>query len=286
VIRPQRVWRAVFGPYPVDRAYQWRGTPIDGRPFLRVAHFGDCLFREMPLSHGIHTMPGYPCVLGERLGWAGLGMEFSTMMVARFEHLPQTPDALTTYLKLTGDPDVVLVHTGGVYSRLQVLPSTHEILRMREDVGRALGRRVFVGYAALRPTLRAFGRWDERYAGAEAVGGHLRAVRERWPHARVAVIAPFERATSRRQARLCRRITDDVRAQAAAAGVAFLDCTDLLPAERRDLRCANRLNVNAAGSRLVGDRLADWVLAGTPEHQLAGAGERRAGGLGAVDELA
>jgi hypothetical protein len=262
VLRPQRAWRAIFGPYPVDTAYRWRGTSIgDGRPFVRVAHFGDCSFREMPLSHGIHTGPGYPRVLAERLEAAGLGMEFSSMMVSRFEDLPQTPEALTRFLTLSGDPDVVLVHTGAQYLTLQVLPATHSILRMREDVGRAMGRHVFTGYRlVVRPLQRAAGRFLIPYRGADALGTHLRAAQERWPEARVAVMPPFERSVARRQMRLWGCVREDAAAQAAAAGVAFLDTTPLVPGRRRDLRCANGTNLNAEGTEIVGGWLADWVL--------------------------
>ena len=62
------------------------------------------------------------------------------------------------------------MHTAAVYLRLEVLPSTHEILRMREDVGRALGRHVFLGYRFLRPVLRAAGRFAIALRGSRRAG--------------------------------------------------------------------------------------------------------------------
>ena len=97
---------------------------------------------------------------------------------------------------------------------------------------------------------------------------------------------PLERIAARRQARLWRRIRADAAAQAAAAGVAFLDCSELVPAGRHDLRCANGINMNAEGSAILGDRPGGVGTAGVPEHQLASVVERGAGGLGGRHEVA
>ena len=95
VLRPQRVWRAVFGPLPDRHGVRVARAPrstTGGRscasPTSATACSARCRSRTASTPR-----PGYPRVLAERLGAAGLGMEFSSMMVARYEELPQTPES-------------------------------------------------------------------------------------------------------------------------------------------------------------------------------------------------
>jgi hypothetical protein len=254
-----RVLRAAAGEQPFDAALRWRGLESAGRPLLRIAHYGDCSWREMPLAHGVHTPPGYPLVAAERLAAQGFATEFSTVVANQFEHLPSAAE-LEVHLKLTGDPDVVIVQLGTLYSRVIFFPDTPDTLRLRARIGRALGRRIFLGYRLMLPLLYRFGRFCVPYAGAGAGATFLAALRERWPHSRVAVLLPFPRVHGTpSQDEVLSRVRRDLAAVAAEAGVEVLDAAPLLPRDARHLRGANGYNLNAEGSALVGELVAGWV---------------------------
>ncbi len=75
---------------------------IPGEPALRVGYYGDCMFRAMDHSHGVHTPVGWPRVLAERLLERGERIEFSVVSMTEFDHLPgraelgQSPGRLAT----------------------------------------------------------------------------------------------------------------------------------------------------------------------------------------------
>jgi hypothetical protein len=248
-------------PRPYDHALRWRGDAPAGLPVLRVAHYGDCSFREMPLSHGVHTPAGYPRYMAAALRERGLGMEFSSVVAGRFEDLPH--EYPTWHLKLTGDPDVVLVHLGAQYRRLVVVPDTPRTLAAREAVGRRLGRHVFLGYRVVHPLARLAGRFSLPYAGAQELERFLAMLRERWPRARVAVVLPFpaRAAAAARQHERARLVEADSREAAGQAGAEVIDLAAVVPGAALELRCANGYNLNAAGSAAVGEHLAAWALA-------------------------
>jgi hypothetical protein len=251
-----RVAGTLAGEQPRDEALRWRGLPYDGAPVVRIAHYGDCGWREMPLSHGVHTPPGYPRAIAGRLAERGYGTEFSSVVANQFEHLPREGE-LEMHLKLTGEPDVVLVQLGALYPRRVVLPDTPETLRLRARISRALGRRVFLGYRLLLPPVWRFGRFSVPYQGAHRLDAFLAGVRERWPAAHVIVLLPFERALGAPvQKALLGRIRGDVAAVAARAGVELVDPAPAVPADVPGLRCANGYNLNARGSALVGEMIA------------------------------
>jgi hypothetical protein len=252
----RRIAKAVVekaaGPPHVDRALRWRGTAEAGKPLVRVAHFGDCGWREMPLSHGVRTDPGFPRAMAEALAEDGLGMEFSSWVVGEIEWLPPY-EYLDLHLRLTGDPDVVIVQLGSIHSRLAILPDTPEMLRLRERIGRKSGRHVFAAQHVLQPARAALGRFRHPYPGVEPFATFLGDVRRRWPQARLVVLLPWPRTIAcRRQREQMERVRADERAAAEAVGVEWLDVAqDALPD-----RCANGYNLGPESSRRVGRRLA------------------------------
>lgn len=240
------------GPGAEDRALRWRGTAQDGMPLVRVAHFGDCGWREMARSHGVHTDPGYPKAMAEVLAESGVGMEFSSWVVSEIEWLPAA-EYLDVYLRLTGEPDIVLIQLGSIHSRLAIFPDTPELLRLRERLGRKLGRHIFAAQRVHQPFRVAFGRFRHPYPGIERYATFVADVRDRWPQARVVVLLPWQRTvTCKRQRAMAERVRADERAAAEAAGVEVLDLAeDALPD-----RCANGYNLGPESSRRVGRRLA------------------------------
>jgi hypothetical protein len=240
------------GPQVEDRALRWRGTAEAGKPVLRIAHYGDCGWREMPRSHGTHTPPGWPLAMADALAEDGTTLEFSSWVVHELQWLPRYED-LDVHLRLTGDPDVVVVQLGATHTRLIVLPDSPELLRLRARIARRLGRHVFVAHRPVEWMLAAFGRFSHPYPGAEPLGPFLAAVRERWPQARVVVLLPWHRTVAaRRQREMIDRIRAEERTVAEAAGVEVIDLAeDALPD-----RCVNGYNLGPESSRRVGRRLA------------------------------
>ena len=248
----RRALELAAGHQPEDHALHWRGTAAPGRPVLRVAHYGDCSWREMARSHGIHTDPGYPRAIAAELEREGIGLEFSAWVVHTFEWLPG-PEGLETHLHLTGDPDVVMVHAGALYSRMVVLPDDAVVLRLRERIARRLGGAVFAAYRPLRPLVAAFGHFSVRYDGAGELRRFLATVSERWPGAQVLVLLPYPRVCCcARQEAMQARVREDVRAAAEAAGVAVVDPAPETGADR----CVNGYNLGPASSARFGRRLA------------------------------
>ena len=147
------------------------------------------MFRAMDHSHGVHTPVGWPRVLAERLLERGERMEWSTVFMTEFDHLPGRED-LGHYLRLSDVPDVVFVALGTRYANLAVLPETPAMLRLREDIGRRLGRHAITGYRLQRPLMRVFGRPAAPYGGAAGLERFLTAVRDEWPDVPVALITP------------------------------------------------------------------------------------------------
>ncbi len=255
-LRP--AYHRVLGRLPTDPTRGWPATAVPGEPALRVAYYGDCSFRAMDHSHGVHNPVGWPRVLAERLLERGERMEWSTVFMTEFDHLPGRED-LGHYLRLSGLPDVVVVQLGARYTRRAVLPDTPAFLRLREDIGRRLGRHVFTGYRFLRPLVRVFGRQVAPYGGAAGLERFLAAARDAWPDAAVVMIPPPPRHPALPvQREIEARVVADARAACRRAGVECLDLTEVLGDDPR-LRCANGYNPSTAGAELVGEHLADWL---------------------------
>jgi hypothetical protein len=264
------VYHRLLGPQPVDPTRRWRGTATPGEPALRLAYYGDCAFRAMDRSHSISAPVGWPAVLADRLAARGTALEASLVFVGGYEGLP-AGEALTQHLRLSGDPDVVVVQNGAIYTRRILIPDAPWSLRLRDDVGRRLGRFVFAGYRLARPLVRLAGRPSVEYHGAAHLERFLGDVRRRWPEARVVMIPPHRRLIARaEQRRLEVRLIADARLAAERTGVDFLDVSEALPRSRPELRCANGWNYSSAGSELVAERFLGWLDATAPaEHPVA-----------------
>lgn len=255
-VRP--LYHRVFGALPTDPTRHWLGTARQGEAALRIAYYGDCAFRAMDRSHGLDTPVGWPAALTRRLAERDVPAEFSLVFMPDYEHLPDR-ERLTRYLHLSDDPQVVVVHTGGVYARRVIFSDSARMVRLRENIGRRLGHHVFAGYRLVRPVVRLAGRPVTAYYGTQRLERFLAVAGDAWPEATIVVIAPFRRLIAgREQRRLEARLVTDARAAAARAGVDFLDLSDLLRG-RPELRCANGYNLSSLGSEFVGERMLEWL---------------------------
>jgi lysophospholipase L1-like esterase len=252
----------------------WPGTAHPDLPTVRMLHVGDCSLRTMESSHDFCAPLGYPRVAAEALLEQGIGTEFSHYFAVLFEHLPDM-ELLRRRMKLSGDPDVIVVQVGASYARRLILPDTRAIMRLRSDLGRRLGPRVFNVYRPLRPVVRHIGRHPTEWHGSEALERFLRDVRWEWPEASVVLLQPFLGVHPYpTQLPIRARTAAHVHAAAERCGVPELDFTDLLGTDP-SLRGANGHNLNARGSELVGRELADWVLAGQPPSSVRALDVRR-----------
>jgi hypothetical protein len=255
----RRLDKLAFG-RPHDPTPGWSGlASVEGRP-LRVARFGSCELRAMDGPHGTHTPVGYPRRLAEVAAEQGLAIEFGNVFVGTYEDLPRTREELWRYLRLSGDPDVVLVHVGGMYGYRVILPVSRRIVSLREKAGRAVGRLVFGSYRVLNPLARRMGRYAVAYHGGERLDAFLSLLEETWPQASVHVLLPLVPLTDGAFDRpLTERIAGEIRTVAARHGLEAIDPEPVTGDPR--LRCANGVNLNSAGSEAFGDRLAEAVLA-------------------------
>jgi hypothetical protein len=254
------LYRAIMGRTPAhDPGRRWPGTAAPGAPALRVLHVGDCGFREMELGHDMTAPAGYPRVAAELLRERdGIDIAFGHYFAPGFEALPDMA-SLERHMHLDGEPDVVLIQTGGSYARKVVLPHGHAIHRLRADGNRRVGRLAYPVHALLRQWVRFAGRYASPYPGTEALERFLMQLRETWPHAELVVMVPFPRSHNyRRQLQIARRTEADMKAAATRCGATILDAGPAL-GFARSLRCANAYNLNARGSKVVGELLADWI---------------------------
>jgi hypothetical protein len=257
------LYHRILGPLPVDPTRGWRGNGVENASALRIVYYGDCAFRAMDRAHALDSQVGWPTFLSERLRARGTASEWSVVFVPDYETLPPA-ESLRRYVYVPGDPHVVIVHTGGIYGRRVILPDTPLMLRLRDDIGRRLGRHVFAGYRMLRPIIRLAGRPVTPYQDAADLQRFLLDVRAAWPDAAIVVIGPFRRLIAgAAQRRIEARVIADTRAAAHAGGVDFMDLSRILRG-RQDLRCANGYNLSVAGSRVVADELLGWLDARAP----------------------
>jgi GDSL-like lipase/acylhydrolase family protein len=252
-------YRAVFGPRDEDPARGWRGVTPQGLPALRMLYVGDCGMRAMEHGHRLRSPLGWPAVVAERLVENGVGFEFSHSFCVLFEDLPDM-ETLQRHCKLSADPDVIAVQLGASYTRRVIISDTERMMQLRDDVKRRLGRGVWPAYKPLRAWVRVFGRFMTPYNGASGLERFLREVHERWPEADVVVMPPFPRTFTYPVSIPVRDQVDaDVRAVAARTGTALLDFDEVL-GDDPALRCVSGYNLNARGSGLAGERIADWLL--------------------------
>ena len=243
-----------------DPVPSWRGTAEPGLEELRLLHVGDCGLRTMESSHDFYAPLGFPRAAADVLLQHGIGITFSHYFAVRFEHLPDM-ELLRRRLRFDGDPDVIVVQLGATYNRRVILPDTRTIMRLRCDLGRRLGPRVFHVYRPLRPLVRRVGRHAAVYPGPAPLERFLRDVSREWPDARIALMQPFLGIYPYpTQLPIRARTAAHVRETAARCGVDELDFNDLLGNDPA-LRGANGYNLSARGSEVVGCELVEWILA-------------------------
>ena len=256
----RRVYRALVGPaVDVDLVREWPGTARDGLALLRVLHVGDCGIRRMETSHDPKAPLGFPAVTAERLLEHGTGMEFFHYFAVNYDQLPSM-ERLRRVMKLSGDPDVILVQLGATHGRRLIVPDTRRVMNFRYDLARRSGRLVFPWYKLLWPWVRLAGRHNSPYEGPQKLERTLAALREEWPDAQVVLMESFPRAFIYPTAvPIMARVEADARDTADRCGVERIDFSDVLGKDP-SLRCAPGYNLNGRGSQLVGERLADWLL--------------------------
>ena len=243
----------------------WKGTPSGPRGGLRIMHVGDCSLRTMETSHDFEGPIGYPAALGERLAEHGLGVEFGHYFAITYEYLPDI-EKLQKVTKLSGAPDLILIHSGTTYQRRVILKSTPRVNQLRLDVGRRLGRSIFFTHRfLLRPLVRRFGKHMNPYNGTGLLDDFIDRAQAAWPQAKVLVIAPFPNSwVYPTSGEIADRVVADVRAMAERRELPFLHFDKLLGRDD-SLRCSNGYNLKAPGSKMVGDELAEWVLGQFPK---------------------
>jgi hypothetical protein len=255
-----------------DPVRAWKGTAREDLPLLRVMHVGDCSIRAMENSHDFKAPIGYPKVMAERLLDEGIGTEFAHYFAVTYEFLPDM-ERLKKVTKMSGAPDVVLVHTGATYQRRVILNSTPRINQLRVEAGRRLGRRIRLPYRlVLKPLVRLFGRQWNEYNGTERLERLIDEVQREWPNATLVLMPPFPfQWTYPTSWATLDRVMDDYRAVAERRGLPFLQFTTL--GDEGRLRGVNGYNLNMLGSEIVGEELARWLVAELAKPKAAEAAE-------------
>ena len=256
----KKAYRSVVGPAPVDAVRAWPGTARNGLSNLRILHVGDCGVRRMELSHDLYAPPGYPLAAAERLLEHGIGIEFSHYFSVRFEHLPDMP-TLRRRMRLTGEPDMIVIQVGAAYTRRILLPDTPRIHQLRDDLGRRAGRLVPLFYHVLRPCLRLFGRHSADYRGAADLERFVDSLRRAWPEAEIVLVAPFRRSPGYAAGEpIAAQVEADLYAIAVARPAVWVfDANDVLGRDP-SLRCVTGYNLTARACELVGEKLAGLIL--------------------------
>jgi len=253
-------YRVIVGkPVTIDPVRGWKGTAHGDRAELRVMHVGDCSLRAMETSHDFYAPVGYPKVIAERLLDQRLGMEFGHYFTIIYEDFPEI-ERLKKVTKLSDVPNLILVHTGATYQRRVILKSTERINQVRLEVGRRLGRRIFTAHRLfVRPFVRRCGRHWTPYEGTAKLDSFIDQLQKEWPKATVAVVAPFPLDWAYpTSADIHAKVIAEARELAERRGLPFFEFDHVLTAH--DLYCANGYNLNARGSKIVGDVLANWIL--------------------------
>jgi hypothetical protein len=246
---------------PVAGARAWRGITPPGLPVVRLALYTDCAWLQMDAAHGPGAPPGYPRVLAERLVEHGLGLEVSVIVVQQHLDLPTNRAELLRHVRLSGPPDVVLLQTPGLYWMRRVLPPGRRVDPLRWAFGRRLGDRALTASRLGAPIVARIGKPVAAYPGAQRTERLLLAAAECWPEAIRAVLAPMPLLVERRGSRQQQaQIRFEARAACGRTGTAYLNFDDQLLASAQRVHCANGYNLNAHGSRLVGETLAGWLL--------------------------
>ncbi len=265
----RRARHQILGPHLPDPTRGWRGIAPAGLPNLRLALYADCGWREMEHAHGTYTPPGWPRAVAERLVAQGIGLEISVVTVASLDVLPGDPEALTRWLRLSAAPHAIIAATGSVHYSRRLLPSNPFLDRLRTDVGRRMGRYADLWQRASDPIVKTLAKDLVPYQGPDALAAFLATARATFPQAPLGILpVPALLVHYRGRRATERRLQADVRATAIAGGAEVIEVDDLLAPHGARARGANRLNLNALGSRIVGEEVARWLLsvASAPEH--------------------
>jgi hypothetical protein len=246
--------------WPPDPGHAYRGTATTDRVDLRVVRYGGCEFRSMPVAHTLASQAGYPRHLGNLLAARGMLMEFSNIFVNALEYLPRTADGLREHVKLTGEPDVVLVQVGTHYSYRTILGVGLRRSIVRDMVGRALGRHVFAAYRMANPIFRHIGRHYLPYHGPARLREFLELVRRECPDAHVVVLGlfpPFADGafSPTTQSAVSRELLEE----AERVGVDTIDMEEVVP-RTPAVYCSNGAQLNEQGSRLVAEAILGWLV--------------------------
>lgn len=253
-------YRVIMGPpVEVDPLRVWKGTAQGDQAELRVLHVGDCSLRAMDTSHDFYAPPGYPKTISERLLDEQIGMEFGHYFTITYEELPEI-DRLKKVTKLSGDPDVILVHTGANYQRRLIIESTVRMNQLRLEVGRRLGRHIFTAHRyVMRPLVRLFGRHHVAYHGTGALEQFLDRLQQAWPKATIMLISPFPLELPYPSSIVIHdRVRADLREMAKRRGMPCFEYDELIAGD--DFHGANGYNLNKRGSELVGNEMARWIV--------------------------
>jgi hypothetical protein len=213
----------------------------------------------MDKSHDVKAPVGYPKVAAERLLDDGIGIEFAHYFAITYEYLPEI-ERLERVTKLSGAPDLVLIHTGATYQRRVMLKSNNRINQLRVEIARRFGRGVFLPYRFLvRPLVRLFGRHWNPYNGTELLDRFIGQVEEAWPEAQIVLIGPFPNSwiypTS---GPIIEDVLADARELADRRDLPFLHFESVGGTD--GIHCCNGYNLNARGSEIVGEELAQWIF--------------------------
>jgi hypothetical protein len=256
--------RVVFGELPPDPARGWRGIAPDGLPVVRLLIFGECAWRSYELGHGTHNPVGYPRAMAQRLVEHGVGLEVSIVRAELFEQLPRTPEELTRHVRLSGPPDVVLVQIGGAHMlwRISPLRPNPRLDPLRWALMRRIGRLVWPATLLRYGMGMIVGRPPFPYPGhCEPIERLFQLVADEWPAAARVLAPPLQTGLDYPYQRaLAPRLHADMRGVADRTDTAYIDFADALADSPLPVHSANLYNLNAHGSQLVGNHLAEWVL--------------------------
>jgi hypothetical protein len=196
-----------------------------------------------------------------------IGMEFGHYFAITYEELPEI-DRLKAVAKLSGDPDVILVHTGANYQRRLIVRSTVRVNQLRLEVGRRLGRHIFFAHRfVMRPLVRLFGRHHVVYDGTGAIERFLDRLHAAWPKATIMLISPFPlELPYPTSLAIHDGVRADLREMAGRRGMPCFEFDELIAGD--EFHGANGYNLNKRGSELVGSQMARWIL----DEVVAGAG--------------
>lgn len=181
-------------PRPPDAPRQWKGTAGDHPRRVNVLRYGDCAWRECDYGHNLGRRPGYPQVLADLLARRAVGMGWSWVYMARHQDLPQTEEDLVRFVRLDGDPDLVVLQLSTGHAVRTIWPIRPLWNDARIHLAQRSGPLSLPVYWVMHRVLRAFGRPHSTFPGTDALETFWALVARRWPHAQRVMLGPLCRA--------------------------------------------------------------------------------------------